>query len=175
MTITATSDQVRQEISALLQKRLSTELATVSNSGAPCVSYAPYIVGENLNLYVFLSDLAEHTTNLNSNAAVSAMIIEDEAESPNLFARHRLILHCQAVCIPRKSNEFEQNIQRYKERFGAIVDTLIQLADFNLYKLTPSRGVFVMGFGQAFRVDGDNMSHIEHITNPAQQQNQAQK
>ncbi len=165
--MTDSEQEIRRELSSLVEKRLSLELATASKTNIPCASYAPYVCGENLRLYVFLSDLAKHTVNIRSNPHVSAMIIEDESNSPNLFARNRLVLECTAEKINRGTEEFDQWIGLYKERFGAIVDTLVQLADFNLYVLIPDQGVFVKGFGQAYRISGDMMSEVKHITNPA--------
>ena len=97
------------------------------------------------------------------------MVIEDESMSQNLFARNRLVLECKATRLDRNSDEFARWIKPYRERFGAIVDTMLQLADFNLYSLDPSQGVFVKGFGQAYRISGDSMNKIKHITNPARE------
>ena len=44
-------------------------------------------------------------------------------------------------------------MQGLGERHGEIVDTLRRLADFQLFRLTPDGGVFVMGFGQAYAID----------------------
>ena len=171
--MTESTASIRLEIRTLLSTRQSVELATVSADGIPCASYAPFVSGDPLRLYVFLSDLAPHTGNINQNPKVSAMIIEDEHNSPNLFARHRLILDCVAVKIARDDQDFSDWIAKYQERFGAIVDTLVQLADFNLYCLAPKQGTFVKGFGQAYRISGNAMDRIEHITNPAREMNQA--
>ncbi len=167
MNMADSVNQIPKEVNKLVRNHLSLEMATVSESGAPSVSYAPFVSGENLTFYVFLSDLAQHTHNIAKNHDVSVMIIEDEKTSQNLFARERLIIECTATRHERKSPEFQTWIPLYKERFGAIVDTLVQLADFNLYSLVPKLGVYIKGFGQAYRISGPNMSEIEHITNPA--------
>ena len=160
-------EQIIVEIDKLIESRLSLELATVSDQGIPNVSYAPYVSGENLTFYVFLSSLAVHTGNIAENNSVSAMVIEDEHRSSNLFARERLIVECEATLHGRDSAEFQIWIPVYRDRFGAIVNTLVQLADFNLYSLLPHYGVYIKGFGQAYRISGPAMDQIEHITNPA--------
>ncbi len=166
------NEEILRDIAALLENQLSLELATVSRAGVPCASYAPFVCGEKLRLFVFLSDLALHTANIRDNPRISAMVIEDESNSPNLFARNRLILDCKATRINRDDNDFDPWIQHYKARFGAIVDTLLQLADFNLYRLDPKQGTFVKGFGQAYRITGSSMNQISHITNPAREMTQ---
>ena len=172
------NEQIRSEIDQLIERHLSVELATVSADGVPSVSYAPYVYMGNLSFGVFLSSLAEHTHNIASNNSVSAMVITSEKDSPNLFARERVVITCKAELHDRKSIEFANWIPSYRERFGAIVDTLVQLADFNLHTLQPVRAVYVKGFGQAYRISGDDMNEVEHITNPArdaQNRNKATK
>ena len=161
------TEQILSEVDQLIEHRLSVELATVSDKGIPCVSYAPYVYRGNLKFEVFLSTLAEHTHNIAFNNNVSAMVIEDEKGCANLYARERVIVTCNAIRHDRKSTEFEQWIPLYRERFGPIVDTLVQLADFNLYSLWPTRATYVKGFGQAYRISGEGMGEVEHISNPA--------
>lgn len=165
--MTDQKQQLLEEIRALIAKRLTLELATVSASGIPCASYAPFVCSEGLSFWVFLSDLAQHTTNVRHNSSVSVMLIEDETSSPNLFARERLIAECRITRHDRGSSEYEQWIKKYKARFGSIVDTLAQLADFNLYNLTATDATYIKGFGQAYRISGTEMDTIEHIRNPA--------
>lgn len=169
MQMVDSTPQIKQEILQLIEQCQTLKLATASNKGIPCASYAPYVYGGNYTFYVFLSDLAQHTSNITNNPNVSAMVIEDESKSSNLFARNRLVLDCTATRINRDSSQFKQWITRYSDRFGAIVDTMVQLSDFNLYSLDPIQGVFVKGFGQAYRISGNDMDEIKHITNPAQE------
>ncbi len=158
---------IHNEVNALVNERLSLQLATVSTKGAPCASYAPYVRLDGPELCVYLSLLAQHTKNIENNPMVSVMIIEDESSSSNLFARERVVLDCVAKKLERNSPEWHKWLAPYKERFGAIVGTLVQLADFHLYLLEPQGGTYVKGFGQAYRLSGKNLSTAEHITNPA--------
>ena len=161
------TENILDEVEQLLVRRYTLEMATVSKSGTPHVSYAPYLCGDKFRLYVFISSLAIHTHNLAENNKVSVMVIEDESQT-NLFVRERFTLQCKARFIERQTEEFKKYIDLYKNRFGAIVDTLVQLADFGMYELKPESGVYVKGFGQAYRIDGVEMSDVEHIRNPAQ-------
>ena len=162
------TENILEEVGQLVARRYTLEMATVSKSGTPHASYAPYICGDNFKLYVFISSLAMHTHNIAENNNVSVMIIEDETQN-NLFVRERFTLHCKARFIERSTEEFKNYIDLYKNRFGAIVDTLVRLADFGMYELNPESGVYVKGFGQAYRIDGADMSVVEHIRNPAQE------
>ena len=161
------ADDIHQEIKELLNDRYSLELATSSLDGTPCASYAPFVCLDRLQLCVYLSTLARHTRNIEQNPKISVMIIEDEKGSANLFARKRLILECDAKRLERNSDDWNRSLLPYKNKFGAIVDTLVQLADFHLHLLIPNEGTYVKGFGQAYRLTGDDLSDVKHITNPA--------
>ncbi len=165
------AEQIRREAQALIESRLSLEIATVSESGLPAVSYAPYVCSGQLTFYVMLSDLAAHTANIAANSMASMMIIADESESPNLFARERLIADCTVKRHPRDSDQFRTWFAAYRDKFGNIADTLAQLADFNLYSFRASEGTYIKGFGQAYRISGENMAIVEHIQNPASELN----
>ena len=38
------------------------------------------------------------------------------------------------------------------------------LPDFRIFQLTPRDGRFVIGFGAAYQISGDNLSQLTHIT-----------
>ncbi|MEO1378228.1 MAG: HugZ family protein, partial [Cyanobacteria bacterium J06635_10] len=38
------------------------------------------------------------------------------------------------------------------------------LADFRIFKLTPYNGRFVIGFGAAYHISGDNLDKLIHVT-----------
>ncbi len=156
-----------KEVLQFIDSRRSLSLASASESSSPCASYAPYVYGGDMQFFVLLSDLAEHTYNLKHNPNVSVMIIEDEDGAANLFARERFIAHCRVIKHRRDTPQFTLWTERYKERFGNIADTLVQLADFNLYSLTATEATYIRGFGQAYRICGSGMNKIEHISNPA--------
>lgn len=148
----------------LLSHRQSLMLATVNKDGSPLVSYAPYIVNEHKQFYIFISQLAAHTANLQHNGQASLMLIEDEAAAAQLFARQRLTFQCRATSITRHSLEWNHVIVQYHDRFGDIVELLESLPDFQLFQLTPTSGQLVVGFGQAYELSGaqwDILSHRE--------------
>lgn len=141
----------------------SVMLSTVSPEGLPNASYAPFIMDRDKNIYFFASGLAVHTQNLNKNSRVSALFIEDEGNSEDIFARPRLSLNCQATFLERETEEWQELSDRFAERFGDIIQTLRSLPDFRIVKLTPIGGRFVQGFGQVYRInreDGERLTLI---------------
>lgn len=146
----ALSDEAFEWLHRLFESSQGLQLATQGEAG-PEASYAPFILLEG-QLYIFISQLAGHTQNLLASPAVGVMLIEDEAQSRNQFARNRLTLHCHADVVELEAPEYEPIMLCYRQRHGATVDLLRSLPDFMLFRLTPLSGRLVVGFGRAFNV-----------------------
>lgn len=136
-------------------------LATADPDGCPQASYAPF-VAEAGHYFVYLSDLAAHTAHLRARPHASVLFITDEALTVQMFARQRLTLRCHAVEHPRGSPRFDPTMDRFEDRFGAIVRVLRSMSDFSLFELIPTEGSYVAGFGRAYSLSGDDLSHVEH-------------
>lgn len=150
------------EIQEFRQDRKTIQLATVDIEGKPNVSYAPFIANQN-GYYVLISEIARHARNLTDNPQVSLMLIEDESQSKQLFARKRLTFDAVASIVERDSSEWKISVEQLEQRFGEIVSGLSNLADFKLFCLKPVQGLFVKGFGQAFQVSGDDLVDFVHL------------
>lgn len=91
------------------------------------------------------------------------MMIEDEAEAAQIYARKRLTFDATAKAVERETELWTQVIGQMQARFGDIIDNLSQLQDFTLYQLTVTQGLYVKGFGQAYQVSGDDMVDMVHL------------
>ena len=138
----------------------SAMLATVDAGGIPEASYAPCVTDATGNHYVFVSGLARHTRDLEETGTAGLLFIEDEQSTGNIFARRRLSYWCDATPVPRASSEHEEILNRFRELFGKLIDTLEQLPDFRLYRLSPRSGRYVSGFGQAFRIEAERLEPL---------------
>ncbi|WP_086984328.1 heme utilization protein HutZ [Vibrio aphrogenes] len=150
------------EIQEFRQERRTLQLATVDHNGQPNVSYAPFVVHQT-GYYVLISEIARHARNLMENPQVSLMLIEDEEQSKQLFARKRLTFDAVASLVERNTDEWQAVVTELEQRFGEIVSGLSQLEDFKLFCLKPIKGLFVKGFGQAFQVSGDDLVDFVHL------------
>jgi len=151
------------ELCGELKNRMQTvQLATLGEQNEPHCGYTPFIYDGN-DLIVFISQLAVHTRDLLANPNLGAMLIDDEQNSNNLFARCRLRYQCKAVVIPPENEQYTQLLDKYQDRHGKVVTLIRQLPDFVLFRLVPNSAVFVMGFGDAYRVEGENMDTFVHI------------
>lgn len=151
-----------QAYERLLTHQQSLMLATVNQDGSPLVSYAPYIVNEQKQFYILVSQLAAHTANLQHSGRASVMLIEDEAAATQLFARQRLTFQCQARPVARHSLEWNKVMAQYRDRFGTMAELLESLPDFQLFQLTPTSGQLVVGFGQAYELSGAQWDTLIH-------------
>ena len=137
-------------------------MSTVDNEGWPLISYAPFVVDDNRSYYVFLSDLAKHTSCLRESGKASVMFIEDEVTSKQIFARTRVVFQCDVMEM-KPSSESTVQMEMMQSRFGELMSTLRSLPDFHLFRLKPLGGSFVIGFGKAYTISGEKMDLLEHV------------
>jgi len=102
-----------------------------------------------------LSDLAKHSQNLQQHPNASVLIIEDESESEQIFARKRVQYKVIAERVEIEA-ERKKIVENMTELFGEIIGVITQLNDFNLYKLKAQQGLYIEGFGRAFDIKQRN-------------------
>ena len=150
------------EIQAFKQQMKTILLSTVDAEGNPNVSYAPFVI-HNGEYQVLISTIARHARNLLEVPKVSLMLIEDESQSREIFARRRLTFDASARIVERHSAEWEEAIQALKARHGDTISNLAKLEDFKLFCFKPEKGLFVKGFGQAFQVSTYDLVNFVHL------------
>ncbi len=135
-------------------------LSTVTADGQPHASYAPFVMDQAHHLYIFTSGLSAHTRNLLDTAKAGILIIEDEANSQQIFARQRITYDCHTDVLERHSADWEAQADAFEQRFGDIIQMLRPLADFQIFRLTPYAGRFILGFGAAYDVDSEDIKQL---------------
>jgi len=160
---TAAFEEARADLASLLGSFLSVHLATVDPGGEPNASYAPALIDDGRNFYVYVSALAGHTENLRRTARASVLVIEDETLSAQIFARKRASFSCDASLIERHSESWEARLDDFTDKFGNLVKRLRKMEDFQLFLLAPRSGRLVTGFGRAFDVYGPAMREVRHV------------
>jgi putative heme iron utilization protein len=152
----------RKEFLALRDHADGALLATLSRDNTPAASFAPLVWMDN-HCYLFISELASHTRNLKHCSDISLMLIEPESEASNAFARRRITLQGNAQAIARAAPEFERALAQYHDRFGKIMTIIEPLPDFQLFRVSLREGRFVLGFGQAYALSGEQLDELSHI------------
>lgn len=157
----STLQDVHQQALAFPSKFKSVQLATCSKQGIPEASYACYLFKDG-KYYVYLSRLAAHFNHLFENPHCSLLFIENEEQAKQIFARQRLTIQCDAKVIERGSSHFNNIMEEFSLRFGSFMRAVKDLLDFELFELSPAYGSYVAGFAQAYKLSGEELSHIAH-------------
>jgi putative heme iron utilization protein len=129
--------KIQRQMADLLASRESVLLASTADDGTPHASYAPVIMGDKGQYYIHISELAKHYHNLNANGRVSALIIEDEKDAANIFARKRLTLDGKAVRIDKESANWNAIMDKFGAKFGEFFNqSLRKQGDFHTFELS---------------------------------------
>lgn len=150
-------------LAELRQQARTVQLATIDADGLPRCSYTPFAFDDDGALLIFISELSAHTGDLLGTPRCSAMLIADESASREVYARLRVTWSCRAEFVEREADGWDEKLGTLKARQGKLVDLLRTLSDFRLFRLVPESGLFVMGFGQAYRLHGEGLDRFEHV------------
>ena len=159
----STKPDPAETLATLRDQMQSVLLSTLGEDGFPHSGYTPFVF-DGADLIIFVSQLSLHTRDLLHNSQVSAMLIADEQQSAKIFARTRVSYQCRATVVSREDTGYESLLDQLQQRHGKMLGLLRQLPDFVLFRLKPFKGQFVMGFGQAYHLTGENMDSFEHAT-----------
>ncbi len=157
-------EKAQAEYETFPQTVESVIIGTVSAEGIPNASYAPFVMDEAKNIYIYVSGLSTHTQNLHVNPHVSVLFIEDESKCDQIFARRRLSFDCTATLMERETEAWNQVVAEFQARFGELIAVFRSLPDFRIFRLTPSAGRFVIGFGTAYQISGEQLDTLVHLT-----------
>ena len=75
--------------------------------------------------------------------------------------------------MPRDSAKWKDVMVNFSRKFGDVIDVIRPLRDFKLFRITPETGIYVKGFGQAYRISWGNLDNFEHIDERALRGNAA--
>lgn len=161
-------EAVKKEIEDFKRSFQSISIASISKSGKAVISYAPYIAFGDKN-YIYISEVAEHFESISANSKnIEIMFLQDESKAKSVILRARLKYACEARFVERESREFEEVFDEFERITGGSggIKTIRKMKDFHLVCLDFSVGRFVKGFGQAYNIDGNQVSFVGEGGNP---------
>lgn len=145
-------------LSEFLSDFQSLVIGTQGSNDYPFSSYAPFYY-DGVLIYIFISDIATHAKNIQTTHKASALFIEDESKSANIFARKRISLQCDVTPIQRDDEKFQSIMKAFEDKFDpSLIKMLTGMKDFNLYALRPIYGEATFGFGEAYTIGGEKMN-----------------
>ena len=102
----------------------SMNLATVDEAGNPNASYAPFAHDENNNLYVFISGLSKHTSNMFHTKKASVLFVEDEARIREV-SRSALEMNGMEVITAQNGDEAHQKLSELTDLDLVVSDVVM--------------------------------------------------
>ena len=137
----------------LLHSRAEGILSThsVDVPGYPFGSLTPYCLDYQFNPVIFISNIAQHTRNINENPRVCLTISEDTSDSEKQ-AHGRYTYLGEAEWIEKDSDDFQSVSDRYFRYFPSARNYL-STHDFHFYRINFTRGRFIGGFGDIFWIE----------------------
>ncbi|QKF74394.1 heme utilization protein HutZ [Aliarcobacter faecis] len=149
-------DKAQEELNVFLNNIKTVILSTVSSDGEPFASYSPFVQDENGNFYVFISTSVQHSHNMYNTGKAHLLFIEDESDTKHIYARRRLYFKAKAEKFDENDERTEKIAQLFEKRFDKQASLVRDMPASRFYKLTPSEGNFVIGFGAAYKLDETN-------------------
>ena len=160
------SGMEREKIEAVRDQllQLRTLYLAINSAGkVPEMGVSPFIRRAD-GLYIYTSHLSPHVRDLINQGEATCMLSADEVDSQNIWARNRLKFSVEAVEIGRDDLNFDQLCNDFTSAHGPTMDLIRNFTDFHMIRLTPLKGVLVLGFAKAFTVSGTNFDITAHIS-----------
>ncbi|AID44968.1 heme iron utilization protein [Candidatus Arthromitus sp. SFB-mouse-Japan] len=141
----------------ILNSQKTIMISSINGDGFPQISYSPYVMVDN-KIYIYISRIADHHSNIQKNGNVSLMVISDESKSQNLFARERVSFKGNA----KKLDEISDCIkEKFEEIHGKRMMEVLYGMDFDFFEIDILSGRLVKGFGKAFDLTYENNTWVE--------------
>ena len=145
----------------LAQKSLT--VAVLDESAVPDMGVSPFIRRDD-GLYIYTSHLAGHVQSLLEQKAASFIITLDEADTSNIWARHRLKFSGAVTEVARDDLDFLGLCDDFAGSHGNTMQLIKNFTDFHMLRITPENGLLVLGFARAFLVKGASFDIVAHLS-----------
>jgi heme iron utilization protein len=152
-------------LARLLRTTRLAALGTIHN-GEPNLAMMAVAVEDDFSaFYIHVSRLGKHTGDMEKDPHVSLLLAQadDGRADPQTLAR--LSLQGKAEPLPRNASDYPRVKNLYLKRFPES-EKLFSFGDFNLWKITPTGGRFVAGFGKAFNIVPEALRKVASLHFP---------
>jgi putative heme iron utilization protein len=153
-----TIQEATKELETFTKDIESVNLATVSSQGEPFASYSPFVEDKDGNYYVFISTAVMHSHNMSATKKAHIMFLQDESKASHIYARQRLYFKATVDRFEENDPRAKDIFKLFDEKFQERVSFFQHQKDSRIYKLIPSDGNLVLGFGAAYKVSSDKKS-----------------
>lgn len=123
------------------------------------ISYVPFAVVQRA-FGIVVSQLAAHTANLLAQRSASVLVVDDDRELQDSYARRRFSIGVTPWARMPGSEEADAIWSALEARHGETVRILRTLPDFAAISLEPGAGRLVLGFATAHDVAGATIKEM---------------
>jgi len=145
------TDDPRREATRLITAQAWLALGTVDPGGIPSVTYVPFAAVDGA-FGIVVSRLAAHTASLLARRPASVLLVDDDFERRDPYARPRFTVGVVAAPNAAGSASAGAIWSSLERRHGDTVGTLRMLPDFEAISLVPVSGRLVLGFASAHTI-----------------------
>ena len=150
--------EARQFLRSTHRGILSTHSAKFD--GFPFGSVAPFVLDQDCQPVILISDIAEHTKNIAKNPKVSLVVF---AGDEDLQANARLTLIGNAI----KTNKDDANLRARYLRYLPQAASYFDMHDFSFYRIEITQVRYIAGFGKMGWMTGSDLLS-DNIINTSQ-------
>jgi hypothetical protein len=161
-------ENVRNALRLLLSRDngiLSTH--SIDVPGYPFGSLTPYCLDHRFNPVILISNIAQHTKNINANPKVCLTVSEETGDSEKqAFGRYTYIGDVE--WLERDSDDFQSVSSRYFRYFPSSRNYLTA-HDFNFCRIKLVRGRYIGGFGEIFWLEKKQLKVVNPFAETEEQ------
>jgi len=141
--------EVNDNITNLLYDYQQCAMGTINMDGFPEVSKVLAIYYKN-NIFLLLSDLSQHTKNLNNNNNNVCVYFAGEENHKSALNNCRLSVNGTLEKLQLSTDERNELLEQFATRDPAAT-MYGNFGDFNIYHLKEFDSLFIEGFGRAYK------------------------
>ena len=154
-----TTDPLAEVRDFILARRQA--VLAVSAGDEPFTAMTSYAVEPELTGFlVHLSDLSPHKRMLLANPKCSLLIAQADDGRAEVMSLARVMLQGVAAKIEKHSEDYARAKARFLARLPAS-EIMFGLPDFDLFRIAPTGGRFIGGFGRAFAFTADQLTRSQ--------------
>jgi putative heme iron utilization protein len=155
-------EQSEQTLARLIRSTRIAALGTLHEGESNLAMVAYAFAGDFSAFYIHVSRLGKHTRDMERDPRVGLLIAEadDGRLDPQTLAR--ISIRGTAEIVSRNDPGYVPAKSSYLARFPE-AEQLFNLGDFNIWKITPTGGRFVAGFGRAFNIVPEALRKVSRV------------
>lgn len=142
----------------MLERAKTIFVTVIDETATPDIGTSPFIRDKQGAFYIYTSQLSSHVSSLIAGHKTRFMLITDESQSQNIWARVRVKFDAEIELIARDTSHFSSIADDMESVFGPTMGLIRQFSDFHMIKITPLTGVLVTGFAAAYEVSGPDFT-----------------